>query len=235
MQTSPRYLMAILMAIATPVLAGGGGHPSLKPGSLEDFDINDDGTVTKEEFTTASTTLVAELQETFLEKYDSIPDGQTAGDGIITPAESQAVADAAVADWLEDLLERFDTNDDGAISSADKTTTRGYKHVIAEYDLNDDGTVSKEELLAAADEKADALQARFLKKYDSIPDGQTAGDGTVTSAEALAVFEKLVDDRVASILDRFDANDDGTVTADEITAVESARPKRGGKGGGGHR
>lgn len=223
--------MAILMAIATPVLAGGGGHPSLKPGSLEDFDVNDDGTITKEEFTTASTTLVAELQEKFLDKYDSVPDGQTAGDGIITPAESQAVADAAVADWLEDLLERFDTNDDGALSSADKTSTRGYRHVVAEYDANDDGTLSKEELLAAADEKADALQARFLKKYDSIPEGQTAGDGTITAAESLAVHQGIVDDRVAAILERFDANDDGSVTTEEIEAVQSARPKPGGKGG----
>jgi Ca2+-binding EF-hand superfamily protein len=236
MQTSPRYLLAILMAIATPVLAGGErppGPPSVKP--IETFDLNDDGTVTKEEFATASATQVAELEANFLEKFDSIPDGATAGDGIITPAEYQAVQDAAVADWLADLLEKYDTNDDGAISSADQSTSRGRKHVIEEYDANDDGTVSKEELLAAADEKADALEARFIKKYDSIPDGATAGDGTITAAESEAVFQGIVDDRVASILERFDANDDGTVTADEITAVQSTKPKHAGGKGGGHR
>lgn len=234
MQTSPRYLLAILMAIATPVLAGGErppGPPSVKP--IDDFDVNDDGTITKEEFAAASATQVAELQANFLKKYDSIPTGQTAGDGIITPAESQAVQDAVIADWLADLLEKYDTNDDGAISSADQSTSRGRKHVVEDLDANDDGTVSKEELLAAADAKADALEARFLKKYDSIPDGATAGDGTITSAESTAVFQEIIDDRVASILERFDANDDGTVTADEITAVESAKPKHGGKGTGG--
>lgn len=232
MQTYTRYLSLLGALLTGGAMLTAQAHPGRDLAAA--FDLDEDGTITKAEFTTAGETLAQEMQAKFLEKYDSVATGQTAGDGVITTAEATAVFEDRAEDWLKHVREVFDTNGDGAISSADRAKGRGRSGLkqLEEYDANDDGTISAEELVAAAEAKVDEQLAAFLKRYDSVPEGGTAGDGTITSAESLAVFQAAVDDRIAAILERFDANDDGSVTSEEIAAVEDSRPKaKGGPGG----
>jgi Ca2+-binding EF-hand superfamily protein len=189
------------------------------------FDLNDDGNITKEEFATASVAMVKELQADFLARYDSVPQGQKTGDGIITPAESVGVHQAQAEAWLKDLLAHFDTNKDGAISTTEAARARGHggpAHLKG-LDTNNDGNISSAELVSAAIQMAADHQARFVKKFDSIPQGATAGDATITAAESLAVHQEHVMEKVAAILDRFDLNDDGSVTSQEIGEVHGKR------------
>lgn len=232
MQMKTGYLSLLGALLTGGVLLNANAHPGGSP--LGAFDANSDGTITKEEFTTASATLAQDLQAKFLAKYDSVATGQTAGDGIITTAEATAVFEDRAADWLAHTLEVFDTNKDGDISSADTLKGRGRSGLkqLEEFDADDDGVISNEELIAAAEAKVAEQLAAFLKKYDSVPTGATAGDGVITAEESLAVFDAVVDEQIAKILERFDANDDGTVSAEEIAAVENSRPKaKGGPGG----
>jgi Ca2+-binding EF-hand superfamily protein len=228
-----------LTAIAWAATLCLSAQPAPAPAPWSAFDLNDDGSVTAEEFAAASTSMVEGLKAQFLETYDTIPAGATAGDGIILPEESLAVHQAAAADWLEDLLKVYDKNGDGVISSADKTR-RGkggnLRHLLADYDTDDDGTISQAELVAAAEAKAQALQDRFLAKYDTVPEGEDAGDGTITAEESLAVFQAIIQAKVDAVLERYDADEDGIVTAEEIEAVEGNhhRGKPGGRKGRGH-
>lgn len=197
-------------------------------GGITEFDTNKDGAVSKEEIAAVNDARVKELQASFLKQYDTIPTGQTAGDGIIKPEESNAASLEKAADWLEHLLEVFDTNDDGVISDKDESP-RGrhglHRDLLEDLDTDDDGTVSNKELAAAADARAKDFLARFLKNYDSIPQGATAGDGTITAEESLAVHKAAVQKQVDALLDRYDANDDGSISAAEIATVEGQRPK----------
>jgi hypothetical protein len=90
--------------------------------------------------------------------------------------------------------------------------------------------LSRHELIVAATQMAADLQARFLKRFDSVPTGATSGDGMITAAESLAVHQEMAKDRIAAILDRFDLNDDGIVTTAEVKEVNGQRkagPKEG--------
>jgi Ca2+-binding EF-hand superfamily protein len=234
-----------LGGLASPVFAGsepahargiGPGHGGA--GGWKAFDANEDGSVTAAEFLSEGTALAKELQSAFLEKYDSIPTGQTIGDGIVTTVEAKAVIQAHAAEHLAHLLEALDTNDDGALSSAELKGRRGPRvggH-LEELDANDDGALSAAELAAGvAAEVTERLEA-FLEKFDSIPTGATAGDGNITGAESLALFENRVGDRIEEILTRYDANKDGSVSAAEIASRDQVRPAgRGGPGGRGKR
>jgi Ca2+-binding EF-hand superfamily protein len=226
MKTQKRYAWILAAATAASVFTTAHAH---SPGDkLDAFDLNGDGNITKEEFAAASANSVKELQDNFLAKYDSVPQGQTVGDGVITPEESSAVHEALAADWLDHLLEIFDTNDDGVISDADKSRfgrSGAHRHFLGEYDTDDDGVISAKELEAAKQARAGDLQDRFLEKYDSVPEGAKAGDGTITKEESLAVHQAIVQEKVKAILDRYDANDDGAVTAEEIDAVNAKRSR----------
>jgi len=225
-------------AMAVSAFGQGVGPGGKGPGvdRLGDLDANDDGTITAAELAAAGEARVAELQANFLAKYDSVPAGQTAGDGIITLAESTAVFEEQAADWLEHVLATFDTNKDGAISDADATAgsrRRPGRHHLEGLDTNDDGVVSAAELEAAAKEQVADRLARFLERYDSVPEGATAGDGIIAAAESLAVHREQVAEQVEAFLERHDANDDGQVTAAELGAVKGNRPggRPGGPGG----
>lgn len=243
-----------LVILSAAVAFGGLAHPvfggseldhaqGVRPGhggvgGWKAFDANDDGSVTAAEFLSEGTALAKELQSAFLEKYDSIPTGQTVGDGIVTTAEAKAVIEAHAAEHLSHLLEALDTNDDGALSADELKGRRGPRvggH-LEDLDTNDDGAISAAELAAGvAAEVTERLEA-FLEKFDSIPTGATAGDGSVTSAESLAVFESRVADRIEEILTRYDTNKDGSMSAAEIASVDQVRPAgRGGPGGRGKR
>ncbi len=238
MKTSKRFQAIIVAALAAGQLTMTHAHgPRF---NLSSFDLDDNGAITKEEFAAVSATLGTELQEKFLTKYDGIPQGQTVGDAIITPSESSAVHQEIAADWLDHLLEVFDTNDDGAISDADRSRFGRHgvhSYLLADADTDDDGIISAKELDALVQAKVQDLQERFLNKFDSIPQGATAGDGTITKEESLAAHQAIVQERVASILDRYDSNDDGGLTVEEIEAVNEGRPHRfrdGPRGGGHH-
>ncbi len=235
MSSTTKYRIAVGAWCVAGALMVAGAREALPGGPLSSFDLDDDGNITQAEFTTASASMASELQARFLEKYDSIPTGQTVGDGIITTAEAKAVFEEQAADWLEHVLEALDSNDDGSISDADSGSGRrrpGRGH-LDEYDANDDGVISNAELLAAAAEKAATQLEKFLAKYDTVPTGATTGDGVITAAESLAAQQAAVAERVDAILERFDANDDGAVTSAEVHAVAGKRPKH--KGGPGRR
>ena len=235
MQTKTLILSTLaLLGIAGRLIAGD-SHPPGQRG--ESFDLNGDGTITKEELETVAAQQVNHLQTNFLAKYDSVPAGEKSGDGTITKAEATAVFEERAADWLEHVLENFDLNDDGAISAADKPANGKGRHGrphLDSLDTNDDDVVSKEELIAAATEQAAEGLERFLERYDSVPTGQTAGDGIITPAESLAVHTAIVQEHLAAFLTKFDANKDGNVTAAELNPP-STNPRgganRGGKGG----
>lgn len=218
------HLLVIILAGATTLSIT--AHD--RGGKESPFDLNDDGSITKEEFAVAGAAMAQELQEAFLDKYDSVPQGQQSGDGIIVPTESVGVHQARAEEWLADLLKQYDTNKDGAISSADNLRVRGGLGHLRVYDSNKDGTVSGDELVAAATKMAADMQARFIRKYDSVPQGATAGDAIITAEESLAVHQEIVAERIGEILDRYDANNDGSVTKEEIEEVHDkhrrARP-----------
>lgn len=236
MKNISKLSRAFAVAMTTTVALGLSAHPSSQ--SLDAFDLNDDGSITKQEIVTAAEAQVKELQAAFLKKYDSIPTGQAAGDGVITVEESTRAAQAAAAVWLEDLLDVFDTNNDGIISAADKAGSgkrRGHGHLLEDLDADEDGTISKAELVAAGEARAKSNLARFLKKYDTIPTGAAAGDGVITVQESLAVFQDQVADRVEGLLDRYDGNDDGEISAAEITAARASQAGHSGGRPGGRR
>lgn len=234
MHTSTKLLSTLaLLGLAGGLIVARAHSPGHDVGS---YDLDGDGTISKEEFETVAASQVNHLQTNFLAKYDSVPTGQTAGDGTITKAEATAVFEERAADWLENVLEQFDTNDDGAISSADRPARGRGRHGrphLDTFDTNDDDVLSKEELIAAAaDQSADHL-AKFLERYDSVPTGQTAGDGNITRAESLAVHTAIVQEHLTAILKRFDKNADGNLTADELPSApaKGGGPRSGGKGG----
>lgn len=84
---------------------------------LDSFDTNDDDVVSNEELIAAAADQAADHLARFLERFDSIPAGQTAGDGIITPAESLAVHTAVVQEHLDAILKRLDDNQDGSLGA----------------------------------------------------------------------------------------------------------------------
>ncbi len=233
MRQSVRNKMALVMVLAGSVSAGAHGLP-IGPGS---FDANNDGTLTPAEIEAGSLERVADLQDRFLGRYDSVPTGATEGDGIVTFEEAKAVFATDSAEWLERILERFDSDGDGRIPVAVKPGrgNRAGKVSIAEFDANDDGTVTKEELSAAAEAKSAERLAAFIEKYDSVLEGKESGDGTITEAEAVAVHAGIVAEQVENWLEKVDANDDGTVTTGELEAARKPRGRgdgtRGGPGG----
>lgn len=234
MQQSGWTKLALAFALAGTVSAGAHG---VRLGT-EAFDANDDGTITPAEIDAASVEWVADLQEKFLERYDSVPTGAIEGDGLVTSDEAKAVFAEDSAEWLEKTLAQFDPDGDGKIVATD-TPKRGRKvgaAFVEKYDANDDGTVTKEELTSAADARTAERLADFLEKYDSVPEGQTVGDGQITEAESVSVHTDHVADLVESWLERVDANDDGTVTSEELAAVAKPRGKGdGARGPGGRR
>lgn len=224
-----RHLNLLALGLATATLCAGNGPGPGLPERGEAFDLNDDGTITAQEFVEAGEAMVADLQAAFLEKFDTVPDGAEAGDGIITDAESLAVFLDRTSAWAKHTLDTLDRNEDGVISPAD--TGRGRWRVawrqIGEYDADDDGVVTAAELAAAALARAEEQQAHFLEIYDTVPEGAEAGDGIITAEESLAVHTQMVAGRVEAFLDRFDANDDGTVTEAELQGVHRKGPPRG--------
>jgi Ca2+-binding EF-hand superfamily protein len=223
------HLNLLAVGVATATLCAGNGPGPGRPERGEAFDLNDDGTITAEEFSEAGEAMVADLQAAFLEKFDTIPEGAEAGDGVITDAESLAVFLDRTSAWAKHTLDTLDRNEDGVISQAD--TGRGRWRVvwrqIGEYDADADGGVTAAELTAAALAKAEAQQAQFLEIYDTVPAGAETGDGIITAEESLAVHTEVVARRIEAFLDRHDANGDGTVTEAELQGVHRKGPPRG--------
>src|SRR5438045_3730683 len=124
-------------------------------GPLAQYDLDGDGTITSNEFATASQTLAQELESKFLAKYDANQDG------VVTSDEALAVNEAIAEQWLTNLLAHFDLNKDGTISSNEWPRFRWQdRSFLAGLDTNGDGVVSSDELVVAADALAADLQNR---------------------------------------------------------------------------
>lgn len=192
---------------------------------LSNFDLNEDGDITADEFVAAGEAMALEQQSNFLARFDSAPEGQEAGDGIITSDESEGLHEARAESWLEGVLEALDTNGDGSISEDDDLPRRGRRgpHRLWGLDADEDGIISGAELVAAAENMAAGMQKHFLERYDSVPEGETDGDGVITAEESLAVHENHVVQRIEAVVERYDLNEDGNVTGEEIEEVHEAR------------
>lgn len=214
-----------------PLLPGIGPDENAPPprighsDKLSSFDLNEDGNITTDEFVAAGEAMALEQQLNFLARYDSVPDGEETGDGIITSDESGAVREARIRAWLDGVIEVLDTNGDGVISDEDDLPRRGRRgpHGLRGLDADEDGTVSGDELAAAADNMSERMLEHFLERYDSVPEGETAGDGIITGSESLAVHENHVVRKIEGILERYDLSGDGTVTGEEIEEVHGTR------------
>jgi len=182
---------------------------------LSQYDLDGDGTITGDEFATEGSNRVQELESRFLDKYDAD------GDGTVTTNEALAVYEAAAGQWLTNLLAHFDLNGDGTIATNEWSRYRwGYdRWSLAGYDLNGDGVISSDELIAAAESRANDLLERLFARYDA------NGDGVISEEESLAVQQAVVDEKIAAILAKFDLNQDGNVTGDEINTVLQSRPR----------
>jgi Ca2+-binding EF-hand superfamily protein len=183
-------------------------------GPITQYDTDTNGTITSAELEAAAESMVANLQERFLERYDANADGS------VTSEEALAVAEAHAEHWLTSLLARFDANDDGSISTNE--VPRFGRHdggSLFGLDSNADGVISGEELVAAAEASAAEQVERLLTRFDA------NDDGTISPEESLAVHQAMVEERIANVLERFDLDGDGNITSAEIGAVLQPRSR----------
>src|SRR5689334_1375376 len=149
----PVFVIGLAMTVSNAFGLNGHGErrkprPAL-PDQLNQFDTNNDGTISAAEIAAAKETLVNEAKTQLFGKYD------TNGDGVITSSEAMAVFDVIANDWVEDLLAHFDRNHDGAISSADFVfVPTVLSDVFKQFDTNGDNVLSADELEAAVQSKA---------------------------------------------------------------------------------
>jgi len=91
------------------------------------------------------------------------------------------------------------------------------------FDANQDGGITADEFKSVATTLVADRAAAFLKKYDSIPAGATAGDGIITTDEAKAVFQDQAADWLEHVLDLYDTNNDGQISDADTAPVHGPR------------
>ncbi len=176
----------------------GGDRGQRLSAMMEQWDTNEDGQLTKEEF---------KGPDEMFERLDAD------GDGVITKAEIEVVRaqrgqrGGDPAQRWQQMLERVDANNDGQIS---KEEFQGEDEVFDRLDGNADGTLVQEEFVAATarrgQRRGDPAQQwqQMLERVDANNDGQ------VSKEEFQGPDE---------MFDRMDANGDGVLTQEEFMAA----------------
>lgn len=182
-------------------------------------DLNQDGQVTKAEFTQAA-------QSKFFATDAN-------NDGLLSKAERKAHREAMRENRKDQRFEKLDTNGDGLLSR-DEMDAVGDKRkdrreamrakVMEKYDTNLDGelseaerTVIKAERAAKRGEKKDRRKDRRAER----PKVDANGDGFVSMEEHIAVTEQL--------FTRMDANGDGVLTKGEGRKRKGKRGQKRGR------
>jgi len=186
-------------------------------------DLNQDGQVTKAEFTEAA-------QAHFLA-------ADTNGDTLLSKEERKAFRTAKKAELKDKMFQKLDANGDGSISR-DEMEASGEKRkarkeskkaeILERYDTNLDGELSdaertvmkaEREASGAKKGKRGGKKGKRGKRGDR-PNPDANGDGFISLDEHLAMSDQL--------FTRLDANADGVLTEGE---GRKRKGRRGGKRG----
>jgi len=178
-------------------------------------DLNQDGQVTKAEFTEAAKT------------HFYAADAN--GDSLLTKEERKAFRAAKKAEHKEKRFQKLDTNGDGSITreeiaaaDAEKQARRAEKKAkkLEKYDTNLDGELSEAERVVMKAEKGEKRGKGKRGKRGERPNPDANGDGFISLDEHLAMSDQL--------FTRLDANADGVLTEGE---GRKRKGRRGGKRG----
>ena len=182
-------------------------------------DLNQDGEVTKAEFTQSA-------QSRF---YAT----DTNSDGFLSKDERKAHKQAGREGRKDKRFEKLDTNGDGLLSRAEMDAPRekreGHKDsrrekALEKFDTNLDGTLSEAERAVMKAERKDKLAERKGKRRDrraDRPKVDANDDGFVSMEEHMTVSEQL--------FTRMDANGDGVLTKGEGRKRKGKRGQRRGR------
>ena len=178
-------------------------------------DLNQDGEVTKAEFTQAA-------QSKFFAT-------DTNNDGLLSQDERKAHRQAMRENRKDRRFERLDINGDGLLSR-DEMDARGEKRkgkkearrekAMLKFDTNLDGKLSDAERTVMKAERKAKRAAKKERRKDR-PKVDANGDGMISMEEHMAVSERL--------FARMDANDDGVLTKGEGRKRKGKRGKKRGQ------
>jgi len=195
-----RILLAtvILGASATALLAAG-----------PKADLNADGQVTKEEFTSIAA--------------ENFAKADANGDKFLSEEEVKAMHEARREARAAKRFDRVDANGDGAITREEMDAAKAARKdkkgerrdfmkakMLERYDTNVDGELSEAERAAARTERKEKRTERRedrKERREERPKPDANGDGFVSLDEHMAVAEQL--------FIRMDANGDGVLTKGE--------------------
>lgn len=172
-----------------------GGHLSR---FINQFDINGDKTVTKEEFSLA-------MQQRF-KKMD------TDGNGTVSQKEFTQHAKARQQEHQNRHKTKMDSNNDGVISKQEYLEAKRIKAEknFAALDKDNNGSLTDEEFKSE--------KSRFKKSTHYFPKIDRNGDGMISPEESKASSTRL--------FERLDQNEDQVITQDEIKAMSLRHKKR---------
>ena len=178
-------------------------------------DLNQDGEVTKAEFTQAA-------QSKFFAT-------DTNNDGLLSQDERKAHRQVMRENRKDRRFERLDINGDGLLSR-DEMDARGEKRkgkkearrekAMLKFDTNLDGKLSDAERTVMKAERKAKRAAKKERRKDR-PKVDANGDGMISMEEHMAVSERL--------FARMDANDDGVLTKGEGRKRKGKRGKKRGQ------
>jgi hypothetical protein len=178
-------------------------------------DLNQDGEVTKAEFTQAA-------QSKFFA-------ADTNNDGLLSQDERKAHRQAKRENRKDRRFEKLDANDDGLLSK-DEVSARGEKRkgkkqarrekIMQKFDTNLDGELSDAERTVMNAERKAKREGKKERRKDR-PKVDANGDGMVSMDEHMAVSERL--------FARMDANGDGVLTKGEGRKRKGKRGKKRGQ------